>query len=70
MTERIRIGDCVYVDARVAEERDQLRQQVEKLLGEVASHKLQVEHAPWVDQKADRRLWDTADQVRKELEGR
>lgn len=51
----------------ISVERDQLRQQVEGLLAEIASHKLQVEHAPWVDEKADRRLYEFADQVRKEL---
>jgi hypothetical protein len=66
-------------------ERDQLRQQVEKLLGAVENHRLfhvggglgafhaakrrSDEETREVEAQQDRNLWDAADQVRKELEG-
>jgi len=69
--------------ARLLRERDQLRQQVEKLLGAVENHRLfhvggglgafhaakrrSDEETREVEAQQDRNLWTAADQVRKEL---
>ena len=50
-------------------ERDQLRQQVEKLLGAVDAHRANREQFPKGPSKRNEALWAAADQVRKELEG-
>ena len=50
-------------------ERDQLRKQVEKLLGAVNVHRANREQHPKGPSKRNQALWAAADQVRKELEG-
>jgi len=62
----LRAGSYADPAEQVEAERDQLRQQVEKLLGAVEA----MRDAPWgrrEEREAD--LYQAADQVRKELEG-
>ena len=56
-------------------ERDQLRQQVEKLLGSIQAHRSALQSGGFQGAASplsvvDRTLYQAADQVRKELEGR
>jgi hypothetical protein len=63
-----RIWQARQQDANLKAERDQLRQQVEKLLGAIDAVKLGG-LPPGHPRSARSRMFNAADQVRKELEG-
>lgn len=49
----------------VQAERDSLEASLNELLAEIETHRLQVQHAPWADSKADDRLYAVAQKVRE-----